>query len=266
MENGRQFVQKGLYVRLNRFIFMYHFFVNPSCIQEKKAVIEGADARHISKVLRMREGEKLIINTGDDWEYLCVIEKIQKDRVYLEIKEENEDVRELPNRIVLFQALPKLDKMDFIIQKAVELGVSEIVPVITNRVVVKLDAKKTLQRFERWNAIAKSAAQQSKRNIIPYVNKSLDFKNVLEYTKDFKHKLIPYELERRKGRLDIFLKKISADEDIAVFIGPEGGFEESEVEAAIDAGFNSLMLGKRILRTETAGLAVLSAIMLYLDA
>ena len=160
MENGRQFVQKGLYVRLNRFIFMYHFFVNPSCIQGKKAVIEGADARHISKVLRMREGEKLIINTGGDWEYLCVIEKIQKDRVYLEIKEENEDVRELPNRIVLFQALPKLDKMDFIIQKAVELGVSEIVPVITNRVVVKLDAKKTLQRFERLNAIAKSAAQQ----------------------------------------------------------------------------------------------------------
>ena len=93
MENGRQFVQKGLYVRLNRFIFMYHFFVNPSCIQGKKAVIEGADARHISKVLRMREGEKLIINTGGDWEYLCVIEKIQKDRVYLEIKEENEDVR-----------------------------------------------------------------------------------------------------------------------------------------------------------------------------
>ena len=144
----------------------------------------------------------------------------------MEIKEENNDVRELNNRIVLFQALPKSDKMELIIQKAVELGVSEIVPVITNRVVVRLDAKKTALKLQRWNTIAKSAAQQSKRKIIPRVAKPLDFKRLLEYTKGFKHKLIPYELEKEQERLKGFLEKLLPGEDIAICIGPEGGCRE----------------------------------------
>lgn len=247
-------------------IFMQHFFINPEDIRENKAVIKGGDARHISKVLRMKEGERLLVSTGNDWDYLCSIERVEKDCIYLEIKEENNDVRELNNRIVLFQALPKSDKMELIIQKAVELGVSEIVPVITNRVVVRLDAKKTALKLQRWNTIAKSAAQQSKRKIIPRVAKPLDFKRLLEYTKGFKHKLIPYELEKEQGRLKGFLEKLLPGEDIAICIGPEGGFEENEIKEAVSEGFTSVMLGRRILRTETAGFAILSALMLYLDS
>ena len=156
--------------------------------------------------------------------------------------------------------------MELIIQKAVELGVSEIVPVITNRVVVRLDAKKTALKLQRWNTIAKSAAQQSKRKIIPRVAKPLDFKRLLEYTKGFKHKLIPYELEKEQGRLKGFLEKLLPGEDIAICIGPEGGFEENEIKEAVSEGFTSVMLGRRILRTETAGFAILSALMLYLDS
>ena len=148
---------------------MYHFFVKPEQISGDRAVITGPDVNHIGNVLRMKPGEKVLLSAGEDWEYLCGIEEITKEEVRLTVFEENRDVRELPARITLWQGLPKSDKMELIVQKAVELGVSRIVPVETKRCIVKLDPKKAENRVRRWQAIAESAAKQSGRHRIPEV-------------------------------------------------------------------------------------------------
>lgn len=243
---------------------MYHFFVSEEQINGENAYIEGSDVNHIVNVLRMKPGEELLISVKGDWDYLCKIVDIETDRVNLKVLESMEQ-RELPVNITLLQGIPKSDKLEMIIQKAVELGVSEIIPVKTKRVVVKIDEKKANTKVNRWNAIAESAAKQSKRSIIPKVSEPMSIDNALEIVKDFGVKLIPYENADGIDKTRKILDSMDKTKDIAVFIGPEGGFEVSEVEMIKNSGFEVITLGKRILRTETAGLALLSNIMIRLE-
>ena len=243
---------------------MYHFFVSEEQINGENAYIEGSDVNHIANVLRMKPGEELLISVQGDWDYLCKILDIETDRVNLKVLESMEQ-RELPVNITLLQGIPKSDKLEMIIQKAVELGVSEIIPVKTKRVVVKIDEKKVDTKVNRWNAIAESAAKQSKRSIIPKVHEPMSIDNALEIVKDFGVKLIPYENADGIDKTRKILDNMDKTKNIAVFIGPEGGFEESEVERIKNSGFEVITLGKRILRTETAGLALLSNIMIRLE-
>ena len=243
---------------------MYHFFVSEEQISGENAYIEGSDVNHIANVLRMKPGEELLISVRGDWDYLCKIVDIETDRVNLKVLESMEQ-RELPVNITLLQGIPKSDKLEMIIQKAVELGVSEIIPVKTKRVVVKIDEKKVDTKVNRWNAIAESAAKQSKRSIIPKVYEPMSIDNALEIVKDFGVKLIPYENADGIDKTRKILDNMDKTKNIAVFIGPEGGFEESEVERIKNSGFEVITLGKRILRTETAGLALLSNIMIRLE-
>lgn len=243
---------------------MYHFFVSEEQINGENAYIEGSDVNHIANVLRMKPGEELLISVRGDWDYLCKIVDIETDRVNLKVLESMEQ-RELPVNITLLQGIPKSDKLEMIIQKAVELGVSEIIPVKTKRVVVKIDEKKVDTKVNRWNAIAESAAKQSKRSIIPKVYEPMSIDNALEIVKDFGVKLIPYENADGIDKTRKILDNMDKTKNIAVFIGPEGGFEESEVDSIKNSGFEVITLGKRILRTETAGLALLSNIMIRLE-
>ena len=243
---------------------MYHCFVSEEQINGENAYIEGSDVNHIANVLRMKPGEELLISVKGDWDYLCKIVDIETDRVNLKVLESMEQ-RELPVNITLLQGIPKSDKLEMIIQKAVELGVSEIIPVKTKRVVVKIDEKKVDTKVNRWNAIAESAAKQSKRSIIPKVHEPMSIDNALEIVKDFGVKLIPYENADGIDKTRKILDNMDKTKNIAVFIGPEGGFEESEVDSIKNSGFEVITLGKRILRTETAGLALLSNIMIRLE-
>ncbi len=247
---------------------MYQFFVEPSQISvpDKRVVIQGGDVNHIRNVLRMKPGEELNVSNGTDGkENRCAITAFEEDRVLCELRFVKEDKVELPARVYLFQALPKADKMEWIIQKAVELGVYRIIPVAARRCVVKLDEKKAAAKIARWQTIAEAAAKQSKRGVIPEISGVMSFAQAVELAEDMDVKLIPYELAEGMGKTREMIDSLGAGQDIAVFIGPEGGFETSEVESAVERGMIPITLGKRILRTETAGMTVLSWIMYRLE-
>ena len=239
---------------------MQRFFVEPHQIH-----ILGSDVNHISNVLRMKQGEELWISDGGKKEYRCTIEEFSPDEVLLHIIYAQEPDYELQSRIYLFQGLPKADKMELIIQKAVELGAYEVIPVETKRCVVKLDGKKAAKKVERWKQIAESAAKQSKRMLIPNVHEVLTFKEALKYAESMDVRLIPYELAKGMQETKEILADNQPGQSIGIFIGPDGGFEEKEVETAISEGAKPITLGKRILRTETAGLAILSVLMFQLE-
>jgi len=209
---------------------MYHFFVSEEQINGENAYIEGSDVNHIANVLRMKTGEELLISVKGDWDYLCKIVDIETDRVNLKVLESMEQ-RELPVNITLLQGIPKSDKLEMIIQKAVELGVSEIIPVKTKRVVVKIDEKKVDTKVNRWNAIAESAAKQSKRSIIPKVHEPMSIDNALEIVKDFGVKLIPYEnadgIDKTRKILDNMDKTKNIAVEIAAVIKRKTPFRES---------------------------------------
>ena len=246
---------------------MQRFFVEPHQIDEAAHQIHiiGTDVNHISNVLRMKQGEEVWISDGGQKEYRCAIEAFSADEVLLHIIYAQEPDYELPSRIYLFQGLPKADKMELIIQKAVELGAYEIIPVETKRCVVKLDGKKAAKKVERWQQIAESAAKQSKRMLVPEVHSVMTFKEALAYAKELDVLLIPYELAKGMKETKELIQAIEPGKSIGVFIGPEGGFEEQEVADAMEAGAKPITLGHRILRTETAGLAVLSVLMFQLE-
>lgn len=246
---------------------MQRFFVEPHQIDEGTHQIHilGSDVNHISNVLRMKQGEELWISDGGKKEYRCTIEEFSPDEVLLHIIYAQQPDYELQSRIYLFQGLPKADKMELIIQKAVELGAYEVIPVETKRCVVKLDGKKAAKKVERWKQIAESAAKQSKRMLIPNVHEVLTFKEALKYAESMDVRLIPYELAKGMQETKEILADIQPGQSIGIFIGPEGGFEEKEVETAISEGAKPITLGKRILRTETAGLAILSVLMFQLE-
>lgn len=245
---------------------MYQFFVNKEQITGHEILITGSDVNHIKNVLRMKTGEEISVSNGEDQkEYRCRIEEIREMDILCKLCFVKEENLELPSKVYLFQGLPKADKMEFIIQKAVELGVFEIIPVASRRAVVRLDEKKEKNKLQRWNTIAQAAAKQSKRMVIPKVTGVMDFKTAAAYAGHCKVRLIPYELAGGMERTKEIFEGLEPGEDIAVFIGPEGGFDEKEVEFAREQGIEPVTLGKRILRTETAGLTVLSWIMYQLE-
>ena len=246
---------------------MYHFFVDSSAIGEGKVRITGADLNHMKNVLRMKPGEAVLISDGTGKDYNCQVETYTDGEGILKILSENEDSRELPSRIWLFQGLPKSDKMEVIIQKAVELGAAGVIPVATRNAVVKLDAKKAEAKVRRWQAIAESAAKQSKRSYIPQVGMVMSLKEAFSYIEEQKFDLcmIPYELEKGMDGIKQVLGRLAPGQQIAVFIGPEGGFDEDEIRLALEKKVIPVSLGKRILRTETAGPAILALLMMKLE-
>ncbi|MCR5210133.1 MAG: 16S rRNA (uracil(1498)-N(3))-methyltransferase [Lachnospiraceae bacterium] len=252
---------------------MQHFFVEPEQITGNKIIITGEDVNHIKNVLRMKIGEEISVSNGvDDNEYRAGISQIGENEVVCDLLFVKEDGVELPVKITLFQGMPKADKMELIVQKAVELGVARVVPVETARAVVKLDDRKAKSRTERWMKISEAAAKQSKRACIPEVTLPMTMREAVEEAKHLDIAAIPYELAKGMGTMRDFVEKVkelaksSGDGSIpprtaGIFIGPEGGFTEEEVQLASDAGIVPVSLGRRILRTETAGMTVLSILM-----
>ena len=245
---------------------MHRFFVEEPAMGENRITITGGDVNHIKNVLRMAVGDKIcVINGQNNKEYYCEITAVGNDAVDTRICEIRESDQELGNEVVLFQGLPKSDKMELIIQKAVELGVHTIVPVSTDRTVVKLDAKKEANKRKRWMSISESAAKQSGRLRIPEVTPVVSYREALEMAKKMDVRLIPYELAEGMEKTRELMSSIQPGQSVAVFIGPEGGFESSEIEKAMEIGAWPITLGKRILRTETAGLVTLAMLVYNLE-
>ena len=245
---------------------MHHFFVEPEQIREDCIEITGQDVNHIRQVLRMRPGEEIYIRSGEDAkEYRCRIERIDEDQVTARILWAEEDNTELPSRITLYQCLPKSDKMEWIIQKAVELGAYRIVPVSSRRSIVKLTGGKAEAKVKRWNAVSESAAKQSRRAIIPEVAQVHTFGQAIEDAGGQDIFLIPYELASDMEQTRQILAGIRPGQSVGIMIGPEGGLEKEEVDQAKSAGAREITLGRRILRTETAGMALITALMIQLE-
>jgi 16S rRNA (uracil1498-N3)-methyltransferase len=243
---------------------MYNFFVNEGSRSGDTFTVTGADCNHIKNVLRMHAGNEILISENGK-SHLCIIEAISEACVTARITEENYRQTELPVKIYLFQGLPKSDKLELIIQKAVELGVHEIIPVEMHRSVVKLDEKKKESRRARWQAIAESAAKQSKRSNIPEVSEVLSYKQAMEKAAAMGLFLVPYENERGMEATKEALSKMELGMNVGVLIGPEGGFEPKEIELAASAGGLCVSLGARILRAETAAITAVGMCMLHAE-
>ncbi len=242
---------------------MQHFFIRSDQAIGGFVRIDGADVNHIVNVLRMKPGEAFMASDGCGMEYYCIIESFDDECVTAKIAYRQEEHQELPCHITLYQGLPKADKMELIIQKTVELGVFRIVPVRMKRCVVKLDEKKAVGKRTRWQAIAEAAAKQSKRGYIPEVALPMSFSEAMKEAAGAAVKLFPYELAGGKSPMELTRKKLSSiqpGQSIAIFIGPEGGFDETEVALAKETGYEPITLGRRILRTETTGMYVLSVL------
>lgn len=244
---------------------MPRFFVNRSDVTDSEIFISGSDVNHIKNVLRMNVGEEISVSDGEGRDYFGKITALDKDMVTVHIENSWDSFVELPARIYLFQGLPKADKMELIIQKAVELGVYEIIPVMMKRTIVKLDPKKEGKKLTRWQGISESAAKQSGRGVIPKVAAPMDFKQALAQAKTLDAMILPYEKAKGMDAARALIHDMKDKKSIGIFIGPEGGFDESEVALAEAAGAHTMTLGHRILRTETAGLAALSILMFELD-
>jgi len=245
---------------------MQHFFVAPDMVNDTEIYIVGQDVNHMKNVLRMKIGEQVEISDGNNLKYLCEVSAYESDKVVLKIIERKEADTELTSRLYLFQGLPKNDKMELIVQKAVELGACEIIPVSMKRCVVKLDAKKAAKKVERWNSISESAAKQAGRSIIPEVTEVMSYEQALRKAEKLDIVLVPYELEEGMKETKQIIENIQEGQSVGIFIGPEGGFERDEIDRAIESGAYPVTLGRRILRTETAGLAILSVLMFHLEA
>ncbi|MBR4015633.1 MAG: 16S rRNA (uracil(1498)-N(3))-methyltransferase [Anaerotignum sp.] len=238
---------------------MPKFFINREDISRGQVLISGEDEKHIKTVLRAREGEEITLCDGMGMDYQCRILSLERG-VLAEIISEMPCETEPKTKITLYQGLPKADKMEWIIQKCVELGVDRIVAVSTERAIVKLD-KKEGKKLERWQKIAEAAAKQSGRGKIPEIcQRVLKFSEAVTEAAELDGALIPYEKEQERG-LRQFVTGFSG-ESVGIFIGPEGGFSEEEIALAEESGVLPVTLGKRILRTETAGM-VTTALLLY---
>lgn len=243
---------------------MYNFFANENNRNGSCYHITDKDSNHIVNVLRMKTGDELLVSCNGT-SSLCRIAEISDGVVVAEILEKNYKNTELPVKLYLFQGLPKSDKMELIIQKAVELGVHSVIPVEMHRCVVKLDDKKKRNKVSRWQSISESAAKQSKRNTIPEIQDVLTYNQALDYAQKLDLVLVPYENEEGMKATKDALSLIKSGMSVGIFIGPEGGFEEQEIEKAVSLGAKSISLGQRILRTETAAITALSMCMLHIE-
>ncbi|MBR3803931.1 MAG: 16S rRNA (uracil(1498)-N(3))-methyltransferase [Clostridia bacterium] len=241
---------------------MYNFFVDENAKTLDGYLITGKDYNHIKNVLRMKTGEDLLVTFGGKSDLCCVCDFTQSEVVVKIIKPDYQST-ELPVEITLFQGIAKGEKMELIIQKAVELGVSEIVPTEMKRCIAKIEKNKAKQKTERFNLISESASKQSKRNVIPKVLEPMSYDSALSYLESFDLVIIPYECAEGMTATTQTLDEIKRGMKIGVIIGSEGGFDDGEIEKAKQLkNAKIISLGKRILRTETASITALSLIML----
>ena len=243
---------------------MFNFFITKDKISNQTAYIDGSDFNHIKNVLRMRVGEKFLISV-DGQSHLCQLKSFLNQVVEATIIEQNYNDTSLPIQIHLFQALPKADKLELVIQKAVVLGAEQIFPVQTERCVVKIEDKKMKSKVERWNAIAESSAKQCKRAFVPKVNEVFSFGKILELIKTYDMFLVAYENEQGVISTKNALQNIRRNMKIGVLVGSEGGLSQKEVDLLTANGALTISLGKRILRTETASITALSILMMHAE-
>ncbi len=244
---------------------MQQIFVNSNRIIDNRICVEGNDAKHLIKVCRIQIGEEVRVSTSDEENYLCKVSNVEENQLELSIVEKVATT-ELPCRIRLYQAIPKGDRMETIIEKCTELGVFEIIPVEMKYCVVKLDDKKKVKKTIRYQSIAESAAKQSKRSIIPGVKQVMTFKEAIADSSDSDIIIVPYENKNgMKSRIDV-LNMLNLNQTISVFIGPEGGFDSEEIEALEKLDNSKIIsLGQRILRTDTAAITTVAMIMLEIE-
>ncbi len=239
---------------------MYRFFVEEGQIGQGEAVITGGDVNHIRNVLRMRPGDKVMVSDGKERDYCCRLKEIGCDRVIADILEKKPAETELPARLYLFQGLPKSDKMELIIQKAVELGVYQVIPVVTRRAVVKLDEKREEAKVRRWNKIAESAAKQSGRSVIPQVTEVMSFKEALTFAGGFEVKVIPFQHRKGMGGNRPVIRSFGPAMGGRIFFGLVGGIEDGGIALSASAGGLAGSPGRRVLRAGEGGGGFLSVI------
>lgn len=250
---------------------MPKFFVKEEQIRENQIIILGQDVNHIKKVLRAKIGDELqICNSQNGENFLCEIDNLEEEKIICQIKEKIQEQVESNIEVTIFQGLPKADKMEYIIQKSVELGVYDITPVEMKRCVVKLNEKDKSKKIERWQKISEVAAKQCGRDIIPQINNIINIKNICNLIQEYDMVLVAYENEEKntlKEQLENIKKQNNSKSKvkIGIIIGPEGGLEEKDVETLKENGAKVITLGRRILRTETVALNVLSIIMYELE-
>lgn len=253
---------------------MPKFFVKEDQIKDNEIIILGQDVNHIKKVLRAKKGDELqICNSQNGENFLCEINDLENENIICKIKEKINKNVESNIEVTIFQGLPKSDKMEYIIQKSVELGVHDITPVEMKRCVVKLNEKDKIKKIERWQKISEGAAKQCGRNIIPTINNVINVKNICNQIPNYDIVLVAYEKENKntlKNELEKLKNMVKETKQekikIAVVIGPEGGLEEQDVKMLKENNAKVITLGKRILRTETVALNTLSIIMYELEA
>lgn len=245
---------------------MFQFFVKQENQTDQEIRIYGEDFHHMNQVIRLREQEvfRVSLLDGTKKSYLCELLHYETDCAVGKILTAESDFGEIKGSIVLFQGLPKGDKMEWIIQKAVELGVTTIIPVAMEHSVVKMDEKKAAGKVQRWQTISMNAAKQSKRSIIPEIHSVMNFQDAIEYSKTLDHVCLPYENEQGVIGTDHFLKEISISQKIGIFIGPEGGFSKKELDQ-LPEFIRKISLGHRILRTETAAIFMVGMIMMQFE-
>lgn len=243
---------------------MYQFFVTDDQIGDDTIRVIGSDVNHMKNVLRMKPGERVRISNQSGRDFLCSVESLSENEIRLHIEQKDIPGTELPAKIYLFQGIPKGERMETVIEKTVELGVYEIIPVAMKYCVVKLDEKKAGKKVARWQEIARSAAKQSKRSIIPRIHPVMSFDEAAAYAKACDVRLVPYENEEGMTATARAFEGLSGAETISVFIGPEGGFAEEEIHA-LRGDSQVISLGRRILRTDTASITMLSMLMMGLE-
>lgn len=246
---------------------MQRYFAEEPAIDNRFTIL-GEDRHHIVKVMRMKEGDRLICVDPRQNSALCTIAEITDKQVAAEVVQWIDGSSELPINVTIVSGLPKGDKLEWIIQKGTELGAHRFIPFTSARSVVKWDAKKTVKKVDRWQKIAKEAAEQSHRTRMPEVLAPLDLKSLLKLCGNYTHKLIAFEEEAKQGEASVLSKTLSSmkkGESLIIFFGPEGGLADQEVALLQEQGFLACGLGPRILRTETAPLYLLSAVSYHFE-
>ena len=241
---------------------MQQIFINENCISDNVCHVTGEDFKHLAKAVRIRVGEKIRVTSSSEESYICEVTEVGRDEILAEIREEAFST-ELPNKIYLFQAIPKGTRFETVIEKTVELGVYEIIPVEMKNCVVRWEEAKKKKKVERLQKIAESAAKQSKRSLIPVVHDVMSYRDAVAYARDIADiKLFPYESAECLNHTKDVLSEIKPGQNISIFIGPEGGFSDEEVEIAKE-DMEIITLGNRILRTDTAAITALSLTAFY---
>lgn len=243
---------------------MHQFFVEDAQVGREFVTITGADARHIRRALRMKPGEKIRVSSAGGRDFFCVLSEVEDHFAQACILDEDAPSTELSGKIYLFQGIPKGSRMDAVIEKSVELGVYEIIPVAMQYCVARIDPGKEAAKIARWQKQAEAAAKQSKRSRIPAVHSVMTFQEAVAYASSCDARLFPYENERGMDTARKAFASIRPGDSVSVLIGPEGGFSPEEAALA-GQSMQAISLGRRILRTDTAGIAVLSMLMLKME-